>query len=444
VNDILIRNGLVLPCDGSNRRMIGDVLVRHGRIASIGAAASQHASKGRTLIDATNCAVLPGFVQSHVHLCQTIMRGMAEDLPLLAWLRERIWPLEAAHDDQSLSASTQLSVAELLLSGTTTVLDMGTTHGHDVVFEVCDRMGIRVVGGKAMMDAGRGLPRKLRESTAASLRESDRLCARWHGAANGRIRYAYAPRFILSCSERLLRETSERCTTDGILLHTHAAEHPTERAAVRAAFGRDDIDVLASWGIAGPNVVLAHGVQLTAAQIRRAARLGTSVVHCPSANLKLGSGVAPLRQMLDAGVVVGLGCDGAPCNNNLDAWTELRHAALLARLRSGPSSLTASQALELCALGGARVLHLDNEIGSIEVGKRADLIVVSLEGIHMAPVVDAPTALVMSGKAQDVRHVLVDGRHLVRNGELAGLDLGALRARVDREARKLMDRAGLA
>ncbi len=418
--------------------------MREGRIAAIGPTAAGKARAGFCAIDARGCAVLPGLMQSHVHLCQTLMRGMAEDLPLMSWLRDRIWPLEAAHDEASLRASAELGVSEMLLSGTTTILDMGTTRGHDVVFEVCERMGIRVVGGKTMMDAGAGLPRNLRESTAQSLRESDRLCARWHGAAGGRIRYAYAPRFVLSCSERLMRETAERCRTDGVLLHTHAAEHPDEHAAVREALGRDDVDVLASWGVAGPGVVLAHGVQLTGAQIRRIAAAGTRVVHCPSANLKLGSGIAALRGLLDAGVQVGLGCDGAPCNNTLDVWTELRHAALLARLRSGPSSMPAEAVLGMCTLQGARVLGLEGEIGSIEVGKRADLIVVSLRGVHMAPVQDAVSALVMSGRAQDVRHVIVDGRHVVRDGQLEGMDVEQVRRRAERQARRLLARAGLA
>lgn len=368
---------------------------------------------------------------------------MAEDLPLMTWLKDRIWPLEAAHDDASLQASAELGVGELLLSGTTTILDMGTTHGHDAVLDACDRMGIRTVSGKAMMDTGEGLPRKLREKTQASLRESDRLCARWHGASGGRIRYAYAPRFILSCSERLLRETAERCQTDGVLLHTHAAEHPEERVAVRRALGRDDVDVLASWGISGPRVVLAHGVQVTPGQIKRIAERGTRVVHCPSANLKLGSGIAPLRALLDAKVSVGLGADGAPCNNNLDVWTELRHAALLARLRSGPSSMPASTVLELATRRGAEVLGLDAEIGSIEVGKRADLIVVELHGLHLAPVQDPVAALVLSGKAQDVRDVVVDGRIRVRDRELIGMDTQQLRRRAERQAARLMSRAKL-
>lgn len=417
--------------------------MRDGRIAAVGRGVGHLAREGHDVIDARGCAVLPGLVQSHVHLCQTLMRGMAEDLPLLDWLRRRIWPLEAAHDETSLRVSAELGVAELLLGGTTAILDMGTTHGQDVVFEVCARLGIRMSGGKAMMDAGDGVPDKLRESTGASLMESDRLRKAWHGSSGGRLRYAYAPRFILSCSEALMRETGERCKADGILFHSHAAEHREERDAVRAALGRDDVSMLQGWGISGPWVVLAHGVQLTAQEIHEAARQGTRVVHCPSSNLKLGSGVAPLRAMLDAGVVVGIGCDGAPCNNTLDLWAELRHAALLARMRSGPDTMPSRDVLDLCTVRGAQVIGLGDEIGSIEAGKKADLVVVSLQGLHMQPVQDPVDALVLSGKAEDVRHVMVDGRVLVRNRELLGVDTNKLRRAAQREGRKLMARAGI-
>lgn len=386
---------------------------------------------------------MPGFVQAHVHLCQTLMRGMAEDLPLLSWLRERVWPLEAAHDDRSLAASAELALAELLLGGTTTVLDMGTTHGHDVIFDACQRFGIRAYGGKAMMDRGRGVPRRLREGTRQSLAESDRLCARWDGAAGGRIRYVYAPRFILSCSEKLVRETADRMRAGGFL-HVHAAEHAQEREAVRAIHGADDVDVLARWGVRGPRAILVHGVQLTNAQIQTVARDRTRVVHCPSANLKLGSGIAPVGALVEAGVAVGLGSDGAACNNNLDGWTELRQAALLAKLRGGPHSFSAQQALDLCTIQGARLLDAEREIGSVEAGKRADLQVVSLRSVRQAPVGDVVDTLVFATGSQCVRDVMVDGNWVVRNGVLLDRDEERIRARAEREAKRLRRRAGLA
>jgi cytosine/adenosine deaminase-related metal-dependent hydrolase len=419
-------------------------VVESGRIAAIGPGAAGRAARPHALLDARGCAVLPGLVQAHVHLAQTLMRGMADGLPLLAWLRERIWPLEAAHDEASLRVSAEVGLAEALLGGTTALLDMGTVHGHDVVFEACARMGVRATSGKAMMDAGEGVPARLRETSAASLRESDRLRRAFHGGAGGKLRYAFAPRFVLSCTEALIRETAALAAETGCLVHTHAAEHPGERRAVREALGEDDVDALARWGVTGAGAVLVHVVQATHRQVRDIALAGTRVVHCPSANLKLASGIAPVAEMLRAGVVLGIGADGAACNDNLDAWVELRHAALLANLRSGSGSVTGADALELCTIGGARVLGLEREVGSIEVGKRADLVVVSLEGPHQQPGRDVISTLVYATRSRDVRHVLVDGEVLVRDRELRGVDLGRLRAEARRQGARLMRRAGLA
>ncbi len=441
--DILISGGTVVTCDADDTIFAGDVLVRRGRIAAVGPEARRGASKPARVLDATGCAVLPGLVQAHVHLCQALFRGMADDLPLLAWLKERIWPLEAAHDEASLRASAELGLLEMTLAGTTTILDMGTVHGHDAVMAACLRSGVRATSGKAMMDAGEGVPRGLRESTRASLAESDRLLRDWHGKGGGRLRYAYAPRFVLSCSEQLVRETARRAAHHGVLVHTHAAEHAGEREAVRAALGDDDVAILRAWGVRGEGAILAHGVQLNDEEARGIARDGTRVVHCPSANLKLGSGIARVAELDALGVQLAIGCDGAPCNNDLDPWQELRHAALLAKVRSGTTSLPARRALRLATIDGARALGLDVEIGSVEEGKRADLAVVRVDGPHAEPGGDLPSRLVYACKSSDVRHVLVDGRVLVKEGEHQTLDREAVLARARTQAHRLRARARL-
>lgn len=438
--DTIIRGGTVVTCDRADRVVSGDVLVRGDTIVSVGKVHPQGLTR---VIDARGCAVVPGLVQAHVHLCQVLMRGMADDRPLLEWLRERIWPLEAAHDETSLGASADLGLAEVTLGGTTTVLDMGTVHGHDAVMEACARAGVRAISGKAMMDQGAGVPAGLRESTRASLEESERLASRWRGAASGRIGYAWAPRFILSCSERLVRGAVERAADRGDLVHTHAAEHPLERAAVRSALGEDDVAVLRRWGVAGPRAVFAHGVQLTDEEARTIAAEQTRVVHCPSANLKLGSGIARVAELDAMGVALALGADGAPCNNNLDAWTELRHAALLAKVRTGVTSLPARRAFRLATIDGARALGLDALIGSIEPGKRADLAVVRLDGAHVEPGGDVFSRLVYACGSRDVEHVLVDGVLLVHGREHQRLDVERVKAHAREQAKKLVKRAGL-
>jgi cytosine/adenosine deaminase-related metal-dependent hydrolase len=368
---------------------------------------------------------------------------MADDLPLLPWLRERIWPLEAAHDERSLRASADLGLAEMISAGTTTILDMGTVHGHDAVMDACARSGIRALSGKAMMDRGEGVPKGLRESLRDSLRESERLCKTWTGAGQGRLGYAFAPRFVLSCSEGLVRGAVELATEAGALVHTHAAEHRGEREAVITALGADDVTVLRRWGVSGPRAILAHGVQLTRTDAVAVAEDGTRVVHCPSANLKLGSGVAPVAALDALGVSLALGADGAPCNNNLDPWTEMRHAALLSNVKSSVGSLPARRVLRLATVDGARALGLDAITGSLERGKRADLAVVRLDGVHAEPGADVFAKLVYACKSSDVEQVLVDGAVLVKDGELVRADAVEVAARARALGEKLARRAGL-
>lgn len=448
MSELLIEGGVLIAMDPARTVAPRDVLVRDGRIAWIGAPGrAPRPTRGlaRERLRAAGAAVLPGFVQAHVHLCQVLFRGLADDLPLLDWLRERIWPLEASHTERSLRTSAELGVAELLRGGTTTILDMGTTRHHDVVFEVLRRMGLRATSGKAMMDVGAGAPPLLLETTRESLDESDRLHARWHGAEDGRLRYAYAPRFILSCTPTLLREVAARKNERGSLVHTHVAEHAEERREVARLLGMSDLEALASYGLYGPEVIMAHAVQLTRSEMRRAAKQGTRFVHCPGANLKLASGIADVVALRGAGLTLGLGGDGAPCNNRLDALSELRLALLLSKVRRNDArALAPLDALSLCTIGGAEVLGLAHEIGSIELGKRGDVTVVGLDGVHQAPLVDPLSALCYASSASDVRHVVVDGVLRVKEGELLGVDVARLTKQALREAKGCATRAGLA
>ena len=439
--ETLIVGGTVVTCDSEDHVLRADVRVKDERIVEIGKNLAPHGFS--RVIRADGCAVVPGLVQAHVHLCQVIMRGMADDLPLLEWLRLRIWPLEAAHDERSLVASAELGLLESMCAGTTTLLDMGTVRGYDAIFDACVRAGIRIVGGKTMMDVGDGVPKGLLETTKESLAESDLLRKTWHGKEDGRVLYAYAPRFILSCTERLLRGVAERSRENEALVHSHIAEHPEEREAVRRALGAEDLAVMKRWGIYGPNAIFAHGVQLTDDEAREIAADGTRIVHCPSANLKLGSGIARVAELDAMGVKLALGADGAPCNNNLDPWMELRHAALLAKVRTGVTALPARRAFRLATIDGARALGLGDVTGSLEVGKRADIVVVRTDAPHVEPGGDVFSRLVYACTARDVEHVLVDGEHVVQHGEHARLDRSRVLAHARAEATKLRARADL-
>jgi len=303
---------------------------------------------------------------------------------------------------------------------------------------------VRAMSGKALMDRGRGVPKRLRQSTRDSLRETEALARRWHGAEGGRLRYAHAPRFVLSCSERLMRDVAALAAEQGTWIHTHAAEHPAERLAVIQALGESDVRHLDRVGLLGPRSVLAHGVQLTRAEMRLLARRGARVAHCPSTNLKLASGIADVLAMQQVGIRVGIGADGAPCNNRMDALGEARLAALLSKARRGDArALDAHAALRLITIEGARALDLADEIGSIEVGKRADLVAVRVDGLHQVPSEDVVSSLAYASTAEDVRYVWVEGELRVDDGELRGLDVSAQLHEASREARKAASRAGL-
>lgn len=438
---LLVEGGTVLTVDARDTVRVADILVENGRIVRIAEPGRAEPRPGTRVLSAKGALVVPGFVQTHVHLCQVLFRGFAEDLPLLEWLSEYIWPFEGAHDEESLSASARLGVAELLLGGTTTILDMGTVRHTDVLFGVARDTGIRYVGGKAMMDKGHLRPGGLRETTSESLSSSRTLAKTWHGAVGGRLRYAYAPRFILSCTDELLRAVAKDARAMGCMIHTHASENPGEVEAVREATGKDNIAALADRGIAGKDVILAHCVWLTSEEQRLLVENDTRIAHCPSTNLKLASGIARIPELVAAGLTVGIGADGAPCNNRLSMFTEMRLASLLQKPRLGAEAMPAKRALRMATIDGARALGLDDEIGSIEVGKRADLVVVGTGRPHMVPRTDPATMLVHAAETSDVTDVVVDGQWLVRDGQLAKLPLDGVIDDAERAIDRVLDRA---
>jgi 5-methylthioadenosine/S-adenosylhomocysteine deaminase len=426
--------------DEGNAIAPGDLLIRDGSIASIG----QPGQTADIVIDATGCALLPGFVQTHIHLCQTIFRGAADDLSLLDWLKKRVWPMEAAHDADSIKASARLGVAELIKGGTTCALTMETVNHTEEVFRVVEEIGFRATVGKCMMDKGDDVPAALHENTEASIEQSLALFAKWHRKADGRIRYCFAPRFALSCTSELLSHVGKLAREREVMVHTHASENKNECALVESETGLGNVAYLDSLGLTGRHVVLAHCVHLDAAEFQILANTQTNVAHCPSSNLKLGSGIADITSMLDQGISVSLGADGAACNNRLDMFTEMRSMALLQKAMHGPDAMPACQALRIATIGGARALGLEKEIGTLEVGKRADVIVVNLEGLHSTPgPADLISALVYSAQTSDVQSVIIDGQLVMKDRELLTLNESTVRADANRERVELMKRAGI-
>jgi 5-methylthioadenosine/S-adenosylhomocysteine deaminase len=436
---ILIKGGTLVTVDPADTVSAGDLLVRDGRIAAVG---DVSASSVDIEIDARGCAVLPGFVQTHVHLCQTLFRGAADDLQLIDWLKRRVWPMEAAHTAASARASARLAVAEMLRGGTTCALTMETVEHTDEAFRVVEETGFRATVGKCMMDKGGGdVPRGLQEQTRDSIGESLALLEKWHGRAGGRLRYCFAPRFAVSCTDELLREVARHARERGVMVHTHASENRTEIEMVERETGMRNVLYLDSVGLTGTHVLLAHCVHLDDAETRVLSNTGTHVAHCPSSNLKLGSGIAPVAELLEHGVSVSLGADGAACNNRLDMFTEMRTAALLQKIARGTEALPARRVLRMATIDGARALGLADDIGSLETGKRADLCIVDLERLHLTPRPDLVSTLVYAAEAGDVRTVVVDGELVMRDGELKTLNERELLAESRSQAEALLSRA---
>src|SRR5437899_3448962 len=429
---ILIRNGTVVTMDQNSSIVRGDVLIRDGRIAEVAETINTDADE---TIEASGCAVLPGFVQTHIHLCQTLFRGAADDLALIDWLKKRVWPMEAAHTAESIRASAQLGIAELIKGGTTCALTMESVRHTEEVFRVVEENGFRATIGKCMMDRGEDVPDELHEETADSIRESLTLFEEWNGKADGRIHCCFAPRFAISCTPELLSQVSRMARERRVIIHTHASENKKECELVEAETGRRNVAYLDSLGISGGHVVLAHCIHLDPEEIETLTRTRTNVAHCPSSNLKLGSGLARIAEMLARRIPVSLGADGAACNNRLDMFTEMRTAGLLQKLAHGPEVLPAARILRMATIDGARAMGLDNEIGSLEAGKRADAIIVSLENIHTMPVnTDVVSALVYSAQASDVLTTTIDGRVVMRDRNLLTIEEAAVVDDANREA----------
>ena len=435
--DLLLAGGDVLLHDSEWRVERVDVMVRAGRIATVGK--GERSSTRLQVRDCSGCLVMPGLIQAHVHLCQTLFRGLADDLRLEDWLVRRIWPLEAAHTEETVYWSAMLGAAELLLGGTTAILDMETVRHTGAAFQALERIGIRAAVGKCLMDAHpEGAPLELAESTENALAEAEALAKLWHNRAGGRLQVCFAPRFVPSCSGPLLRAASDLAERFNAQLHTHAAETIVERETVLRTTGLEEIAYLDSVGISGPRAALAHCVWVDAHETARLARQGTTVVHCPSSNLKLASGVAKIPELLAAGCRVAIGADGAPCNNRLDVFAEMRLAALIQKPRLGADALPAGRVLELATLGGARALGLEAELGSIAPGKRADLVVLDLREPHLHPAIGDPASLVVyAACASDVRDVFVDGKPVVLGHELLSASIEEIVREADRCAAEL-------
>ncbi|MDW7730575.1 MAG: 5'-deoxyadenosine deaminase [Bacillota bacterium] len=437
----LIKEALIVTMNNSGALEQGNVLIEADRIVYIGS----DEPWADQVINSSGKLLIPGLVQTHIHLPQAIFRGQADDLELLTWLKERIWPLEGAHDQETVYYSALLGLGELILGGTTAVVDMETVHHADAALEAIRESGIRAISGKVMMDSGDDIPVTLQESTDKSLSESVELLEKWHCSEQGRIQYAFTPRFVLSCSENLLKEVVILSAKYGVKIHTHASENRSEIKLVESLKGMKNIHYLDHLGLASPDLILAHSIWIDDEELAVLKARQVKVAHCPGSNVKLASGIAPVPKMLEQGISVSLGSDGAPCNNNMDIFQEMRMAALIQKPLHGPTVMPAREVFRMATLGGAEAMGLENEIGSIEVGKKADLVLISLDGMHTNPVsaADPYSLLVYSLKSSDVDMTMVDGQILMERRSLKTIEQDRVVSKCNYLIGKLRERAGI-
>jgi len=400
------------------------VAVDAGRIVALVPRAEAFARfQPRRVVELDRHLLIPGLVNLHCHAAMALMRGLADDLPLMRWLQEHIWPAEAKHArDEFVHDGSLLAFAELLRGGTTCVNDM--YFFPEATARAALRAGIRAALGIIAIE----FPSAYATDAADYLQKG--LATRDAYLGEALLSFTLAPHAPYTVGDDMLRRMGVLAEELDIPIHTHVHETPGEIAESVSRHGVRPLERLRRLGVLGPHLIAVHSVHLEEPEIDMMAREGVCVAHCPSSNLKLASGIAPVAAMRARGVRVGIGTDGAASNNRLDMMTEMRTAALLAKAQSGDASAVgAFEALEMATLEGARALGLDGEIGSIEPGKRADLAAVELSSLDTLPSYHPMSDLVYSAGREHVTHVWVDGEPRLEENRLVGLDTGDLRDR---------------
>jgi len=385
-------------------------------------------------LDASDGLVIPGLVNAHTHVAMTLLRGYADDKPLDAWLQEDVWPVEAELTADDIEAGAELGIVEMIKSGTTAFSDM---YFHvDRIADAVERAGVRAVLGHTAVTVG-----KDEEGARADLQQSLDVATEFDGAADGRIATTFQPHSLTTVGEEYLREFVPKARAADLSIHFHANETENEvdpivdEHGVRPLEYADDLDLL------GEDTYVAHGVHVDEAEIELLAERGTGVAHCPASNMKLASGMAPVQDLREAGVTVGIGTDGAASNNDLDAFDEVRDAAMIGKLAAEDASAVPAEAVvEMVTQGSADLLGFDS--GRIEAGANADLAVVDLTAPHLTPAHDLVSHLAYAVRGGDVRHTVCDGAVLLRDREVLTLDERAVRERANERARDLVARAG--
>jgi len=390
-----------------------------------------HAS-GAEIIDADKCLIIPGLIDTHVHLAQALLRGVVPDnVSLIPWLRDWVWRFLGVYDHEDAKVSAALCILEMLKTGTTSFIEIHihSRYGFDGIAEIVQKAGIRGVLSKSIMDktgystAENILPPSLTEDRETCIGEFKRMYNKWNGKAEGRIEVWLGLRSAGAVSDELFYESARLANEYNTGITNHVAEVREDLEYYKKAYGTGVSGFLEKFNMLGERRVYAHCVWLNEDDMRKFAATGTTVAHCPSSNLKLGSGIAPVSDMLRLGVNVSLGCDGGPSNDSYDMIREMKIAALLQKGRlCDPTAISAWDVLEMATINGARAIGKRRLLGSLEPGKKADIVVVSLDRPSVTPLSNPLSLLIYSASGEDVRDVMIDGKFVVRNKKVLTMD----------------------
>jgi len=419
--------------DGKGFIEDGALTVKNGKIVFVGKSAATTNIEAETKINAKGKVAMPGLINCHTHVPMTLFRGIAEDQPLDTWLKETIWPLEAKLRPEDVYVGALLGCLEMIKSGTTCFADM--YFHEDMVAKATEKSGLRGVLAEGIIEAGHKMLGKIMFHKSVS------FAKRFHGYANDRVRTMLGPHAAYSCRPDLLKKITERASELNIGVHLHLAESNTMFREFEKKYGSSEVEFLDKIGFLKNHVLAAHCINLSREDMHILSKCSVNVVHVPVANMKLGLGAAKIKDLVDLGVNVGLGTDGPASNNSLDMFETMKIAALLQKITyQNPTVMPVYEVLEMATINGAKALGLEENVGSLEVGKKADIVLVDLSKPHLKPLHNIYASIVYSARGSDVDTVIVNGKILMENRQVKTLDEQTVMEEAEKTSLDLMCR----
>jgi 5-methylthioadenosine/S-adenosylhomocysteine deaminase len=444
MTQILLKNAYIITMNNSRQVYEkGDLLVENDRIVEVGSVSLDKIKGDAEVIDCTGKIVMPGLSNTHVHMSQQLGRGLADDVDLLTWLRERTWPYESSMSEEEQYISALACCIEMIKSGVTSFAESGGFHV-DGLGKAVEKIGIRCALARSTMDSGEGLPLNWRESTDYTLNKQIEAYEKWNDKGDGRIKYWFAIRTIFNATDELLIRIKELADKYNTGIHMHIAEIPEENQYVKERTGGySTVEYLAKLGFLDKNILGAHTVWMTDKEVDLFLLHNVKSSHNPAAAMKV-LGFAKVPEMLKKGVVVSIGTDGAPCNNRMDMMDEMYLTALIHKGRTlNPKTVPAETILEMATINGAKTLLQENEIGSLESGKKADMIVINPRGIGSIPMHDPISNIVYSMHSTNVESTMCDGKWVMKDRKITFVSEEEILNEAEKMAESIRKKAGI-